>query len=90
MINDKETPASRTSCTNEKGGSKMALLAVPQKQAFCIDAKDEGMLHTPSNAVLEALCKIRDAEASSKDTERLLQLDQQIRKLREKRNRYCQ
>ena len=39
----------------------MALLAAPRKGAFCIDSRDAGMLNTRSEAVLEALQKIRKA-----------------------------
>ncbi len=62
----------------------MALLAAPRKGAFCIDSRDAGMLNTRSEAVLEALQKIRKAEASGKDTTRLRQLDERISTLRTK------
>lgn len=68
--------------TNEKGGSKMALLAAPHSQAFCIEKADEKILCTTNNATLDALRKIRKAEASSSNTARLSQLDKRIKALR--------
>ena len=68
----------------KEGGLKMALLAAPRKGAFCIDSRDAEMLNTRSGAVLEALQKIRKAEASGKDTTRLRQLDERISTLRTK------
>lgn len=56
----------------------MALLAAPRKGAFCIDSRDAEMLNTRSGAVLEALQKIRKAEASGSNTTRLRQLDERI------------
>ena len=68
----------------KEGGSKMALLAAPRKGAFLIDSRDADILNTRSGAVLEALQKIRKAEASGKDTTRLRQLDERISTLRAK------
>lgn len=62
----------------------MALLAAPRKGAFLIDSRDADILNTRSRAVLEALQKIRKAEASGKDTTRLRQLDERISTLRAK------
>lgn len=68
----------------KKGGPQMAVLAAPCKAAFYIDARDESMLHVKSDAVLNALRSIREAEASSQDTARLRRLDAQIETLRHK------
>lgn len=84
IINKEGTPYSTNGCTHKKGGSKMALFATPHKQAFCIEAEDENILHIASNAALDALRKIRKAESSSKDVVRLHQLDQQICVMQEK------
>ena len=59
----------------------MALLAAPSKSAFCITEKDAGILNKKSSAVLNALQRIRKAEARSGDTVRLHQLDGKIRAL---------
>lgn len=63
----------------------MILFAAPHTQALCISESDKSILESPSVAVLNAMRKIRKAEASSGDTGRLLWLDQQIDIL-EKRN----
>lgn len=62
----------------------MALLAAPRSEAFCIDKKDESILHTKSNAVLKALRKIRKAEAFSGNADRLAELDRRISELENK------
>ena len=84
IISKEGTPYDTKGCTHKKGGSKMALFATPHKQAFCIEAEDENILRTASNAALDALRKIRKAESSSKNVVRLHQLDQQIRVMQEK------
>ena len=83
-MKQKEMPGPKTYCTKEKGGSKMALFAVPHNQAFCIEKADEGILKTASSATLDALRKIRKVESSSQNVERLRQLDQRINALQEK------
>lgn len=59
----------------------MALLAAPSKSAFCIAEEDAGILNKKSSAVLNALQRIRKAEARSGDTVRLHQLDGKIQTL---------
>ena len=49
----------------------MALLAAPRSEAFFINKKDEQILRTRSNAVLNALRKIRKSEATTGSAERL-------------------
>lgn len=65
----------------------MALLAAPSKTAFCIDAKDAGVLEKNSGAILDAFRKIRKAEASTASPERLRQLDARIKKMEEKQEK---
>ena len=84
-MGQEEVPFSSTfEGKRKEGPSKMALLAAPRKGAFLIDSRDADMLNTRSGAVLEALQKIRKAEASGKDTTRLRQLDERISTLRAK------
>lgn len=59
----------------------MAVLAAPQRSAFCVDAIDENILKTPSTAVLDALRKIRKIETSKDNKGRLQQLDARIETL---------
>ena len=68
----------------QKGGSRMALLAAPCKNAFCIDSSNADVLNKRSTAILGALQKIRKAEASSDNNSRLRQLDQKIEALQDK------
>lgn len=71
----------------QEGGSKMALLAAPCKDAFCIDSKNVDILNKRSPAILEALRKIRKAEASNSNDARLRQLDKKIEALQEQDKR---
>ena len=85
-MKQKEIPGQRINhMISKKGGVKMALLAAPHNQAFCIDESKEDMLHTTSTAILDALLKIRKAEASSQNAARLQQLDWQIHTLQNKK-----
>ena len=59
----------------------MALLATPNKTAFCIDVKDAPILQQKSTAVLDALRKIRATESKTSNTKRLQELDSKIKKL---------
>lgn len=62
----------------------MALLATPQKLAFCIDSKDEAVLHRDNGAALEAFSKIRAVEAKHGDPARVQALDARIEKLHDR------
>ena len=61
----------------------MALLATPRNVAFCIDKKDSGVLSQKSPAVLDALHKIRAAEAKRSSASRLQSLDSKISSLQD-------
>lgn len=56
----------------------MAVLAVPHNRAFCIEKQNEDILYKRHGTTLNALRKIRKAEASTTDTSRLRQLDERI------------
>lgn len=85
LIHKKMSCQKKPIITSERRGSKMALLAAPRSEAFFINKKDEQILRTRSNAVLNALRKIRKAEASTGSAERLAELDRRISALEEKR-----
>ena len=66
--------------STRKEVSKMALLATPINSIFCIQ-NDAAVLQKKSTAVLDALQKIRTAEAKNHNKDRLQELDEKIKRL---------
>ena len=67
--------------STRKEVSKMALLATPINSIFCVDQNDAAVLQKKSTAVLDALQKIRTAEAKNHNKDRLQELDEKIKRL---------
>jgi len=68
-----------------KGGTDMALLAVPGRNAFCADSSKASALNKKNTAVLSALQRIRSVEAKSGNASRLNSLDKRIAVLQMKK-----